>query len=601
MTTKMENYSKSANILVIDDNESLCQTLKHIFKREGYGTCVARTGTEALQLMEEERFDIALLDVRLPDYDGTELLRQIERMQSDIPIIMITGYASFDSAIKSLNTNAVAYMTKPLDIEHLLKTMDDTLVKERLMRQEREVKAALRASERKFRELIENLHDIVFVIDENNHYSDYYTSDEKLLYAPPSEFLGKHIRDVLPPDVARQHLQVMSRLRSHGGIETLEYVLDSGDGEKYYSATLALHPESSHIVAGIRDISETKEAALAIKNVESLYAATIEAVDSGILVVDSAGYPMYWNKSFEDNFSFPGVELDTMRAQDIFSALKSLIENGNQFLEKAKGIQDSDMDWKTLLRYRNGTTYECYTSALAEDEEVVARVWSIRDITQLKRAEVSANLYLDLLGHDVRNHLQGIAMATDMLEWSSGEEMNKDALNALSEGVHKIARLIDKLKQTEDLSKKPLRTRRLDTAILNTVNGFRTMHKRVEIDVEIQPVEPVILADDNLEYLMSNLLENAVENNPHEQKRVWVRLERGIKGYELSVKDDGAGLSEIRRGEIFDPHRRYGGVGLHQVSQIAEKYGGFVQVRNRIPGDHSKGADFRVLFPRHNI
>ncbi len=544
-------------------------------------------------------FDVVLLDLRLPDQGGTIVLRDLEELQPDTAVIVMTGYASIETAIDSLNTNAVAYLTKPIDMDKLLGTIDETLRRTELLRQKRQAEMALRESEQKFRDLIYALHDLVFVIDEHNHYSDYFASDESLLYMSPSEFLGKHMREVIPPQVAREHLQAIARLRAHGGVETLEYTLELNDRTRHFEATFSLLEAQGSVVVGVRDITETREALRAIQSVEGLYAATIEAVDAGILVVDSSGHAMHWNTRFDHNFSLPGIELDIMRVREVFEALRTGIRDADEFLMRLEELQNSDVDGKGILRFRNGVVFEYYTSAILEGNDVAVRVWLFRDITQLKRAEDSARLYLDLLGHDVRNHLQGISIGTDLLCESEDDALFKESLSAIKEGVHKIARLIDKAKRTEQLSQEPLRARRLDTVILNTVKRIQNLNSDVTIKVEIQPDEPTIAADSNLEYLVTNLLENAVESNPRQDKRIWVQLTKVIKGYELSVKDNGPGLPDTRKSELFDPSRRYGGVGLHQVSQIAEKYGGFVYVRDRVSGDHTRGADFRVLFLRH--
>ena len=138
---------KQTRILVVDDDETIRTTMKAILEDEGYLVDLAGTGKEAIQKTREKIYNVALLDIRLPDIEGIELLKL---MKDGIPRtrkIMVTGYPSMQNAIGALNKNADAYLLKPVDVEKLLNT-----VKEQLLSQENERKF----SEQKVAEFIES-------------------------------------------------------------------------------------------------------------------------------------------------------------------------------------------------------------------------------------------------------------------------------------------------------------------------------------------------------------------------------------------------------------------------------------------------------------
>lgn len=138
---------KRARILIVDDDETIRTTMKAILEDEGYVVDLASTGEEAIQLTMKTTYNIALLDIRLPDMEGVELLKL---MRDNVPRtrkIMVTGYPSMQNAIAALNKNADAYLLKPLDNEKLL-----NLVKEQLDAQINELKF----SEQKVAEFIES-------------------------------------------------------------------------------------------------------------------------------------------------------------------------------------------------------------------------------------------------------------------------------------------------------------------------------------------------------------------------------------------------------------------------------------------------------------
>ncbi|HMK93768.1 MAG TPA: response regulator [Candidatus Limnocylindrales bacterium] len=138
---------KQARILVVDDDENIRNTMKAILEDEGYVVDAAVTGDEAIQKTQQTAYNVALLDIRLPDMEGVELLKLIKDGVPRTRKIMVTGYPSMQNAISALNKNADAYLIKPIDIENLLAT-----VRNQLKLQEDEKKF----SEQKVAEFIES-------------------------------------------------------------------------------------------------------------------------------------------------------------------------------------------------------------------------------------------------------------------------------------------------------------------------------------------------------------------------------------------------------------------------------------------------------------
>jgi len=138
---------KHTRILVVDDDETIRRTMKAILEDEGYLVDLAGTGKEAIQKTRENTYNVALLDIRLPDIEGVELLKLMKDGVPRTRKIMVTGYPSMQNAIGALNKNADVYLLKPVDVEKLLDT-----VKEQLHAQEDERKF----SEQKVAEFIES-------------------------------------------------------------------------------------------------------------------------------------------------------------------------------------------------------------------------------------------------------------------------------------------------------------------------------------------------------------------------------------------------------------------------------------------------------------
>jgi len=135
-----------ARILIVDDDESIRKVLATILEDKGYATDTAKNGKEAIKKSSEKLYNLALIDIRLPDMEGIELLTKIKDTIPKMRKIIITGYPSLQNAVEALNKGADAYIMKPFDMDKVLKT-----IKEQLKKQEQEKKY----SQEKVKEFIE--------------------------------------------------------------------------------------------------------------------------------------------------------------------------------------------------------------------------------------------------------------------------------------------------------------------------------------------------------------------------------------------------------------------------------------------------------------
>jgi PAS domain S-box-containing protein len=164
---RVSDTSEVAKILIVDDNESLCKSLEMILSKKGYITVTAHSGVEALRKINETDFNLAILDLRLPDMDGTDILDQLNESHPEIAIIVATGYATVESAIKALTNRAVAYVTKPINIDELLKTVSENIERQTLLREKQYAEQALLRSEERYRVLAEESPQGIAIISED--------------------------------------------------------------------------------------------------------------------------------------------------------------------------------------------------------------------------------------------------------------------------------------------------------------------------------------------------------------------------------------------------------------------------------------------------
>jgi DNA-binding response OmpR family regulator len=112
-------------IIVIDDDKSILRTFTRILQKNGYEIDVAETGKEAIEKSKKNRYDLALIDIRLPDMDGTDLLVKMKQTMQGAIKIMITGFPSLETGVKALDEGADAYLVKPVKPEELLALIEE--------------------------------------------------------------------------------------------------------------------------------------------------------------------------------------------------------------------------------------------------------------------------------------------------------------------------------------------------------------------------------------------------------------------------------------------------------------------------------------------
>ena len=146
------------------------------------------SGSEALALLGRRDFDAIIIDIKLPDMEGVKILERVKEKDGDTGTLMLSGKATLEHAVESLNHGADAFLLKPADPDELISKLEKVT---RLKRLERD----LRASEERYRELFENIGDGAFQMDLEGGYTDMNQAGAEILgYAEPAEVVGSGVK-----------------------------------------------------------------------------------------------------------------------------------------------------------------------------------------------------------------------------------------------------------------------------------------------------------------------------------------------------------------------------------------------------------------------
>ena len=140
--------AKEPRVLVVDDNADLADSLSEVLHDAGYAVRSAGTCAEALRRAADEPFEVALVDLRLPDGDGTALAPRLKELAPDGQVVLLTGFATLESAVRAVRAGACAYLVKPCAMQDLLLAVEQAMRQVRLHTEKRELARRARTAEK---------------------------------------------------------------------------------------------------------------------------------------------------------------------------------------------------------------------------------------------------------------------------------------------------------------------------------------------------------------------------------------------------------------------------------------------------------------------
>ncbi len=210
-------------ILIVDDNADLRAALEDVLStvvdEQGIPRFIVRaaeTGREGLAIAEKNGFDVAIVDVKLPDASGVDLIEPLREKAPFSEVLLVTGFATLDAAMGALRSGAFAFVLKSFRPEELIATVEQAFAKVALKRDREEL-------EGRYRDLVE-LTSVLFVaLDKNDHISLWNRRAATLTDVSSDDALGQPLLDTFIPDEGRERFrQALSKVRGQGGRRAVE-------------------------------------------------------------------------------------------------------------------------------------------------------------------------------------------------------------------------------------------------------------------------------------------------------------------------------------------------------------------------------------------
>ena len=120
---------KKARVLLVDDEVDFTDTTKTLLENRGYDVTEVNSGDSAIRTLGQEKYDVMVLDLKMPGMDGISTLKEIKKLQLHTQILVLTGHGAIDTALEAIKLGAYDYLTKPCDIDELTEKVEDAMKK----------------------------------------------------------------------------------------------------------------------------------------------------------------------------------------------------------------------------------------------------------------------------------------------------------------------------------------------------------------------------------------------------------------------------------------------------------------------------------------
>ncbi|MEW6350088.1 MAG: response regulator [Thermodesulfobacteriota bacterium] len=608
------------SILIVDDDRGLLENLTEILEEEGYEVIPAGTCAQARRLARQRLPLAAIVDDRLPDGTGTDLLGELAAINPDCSCIMMTAYAHLDSVLAAYERGALHYIRKPFQPEELIRLTERIFETVRLRDQKRQTEEALKESERRFREILENVRLVSVCLDPQGNVTfcnDYLL---ELTGYRRAEVIGRNWFDLFVPvhkaaDIRRIYMERIARnaVPPHG-----ENSILTKDGDTRllnWNNTLLRHPSGNVVgMASIgEDITERRSTEQALRESEDRLRLILERIHAGILLVDC-----HTHKVVDAN----PVALELVGADKgevIGADYRSFFCDHAECRERS-GSASSRVDHmeEHLIRMDGSTVPVLRTAVPVVLNSRGYLLESFVDLTDRKRLEEeqaraekleSIGVLAGGIAHDFNNLLTGMLgnISAAKMHMTPGDRIYRRLADA-EKAATRAKRLTQQL---VTLASGGAPVKRIGSLIelIRDATDFALPGSNVRCELHLpEDLWWAEFDEGQTAQVLHNLIINADQAMP-QGGRIEVRAENLhlpaqtamplVPGdyVRVSVIDYGVGISEEHLPKIFDPYfttkQAGSGLGLATSYSIVKNHGGHMTVESKL----GQGTTFHIYLP----
>ncbi|MDR4471724.1 MAG: PAS domain S-box protein [Nitrospira sp.] len=304
------------SILVVDDDPDIALGLQDLLDHDGYQVNVAMTCAEALAQARAHHYNAVLLDLGLPDGDGTSVLLTLQQQQPQLPIIILTAYTSTDRTVGALTQGAFAYLTKPYNRDELRAVLQRAVGVQALAAKAEHAEHALHESEARFRSLVEAATDSIVLADAQGRIISWNPAASHLFGYTDDEVRGKPLSLLMPPRYRAAHERGLTRVGETGQSRLIGRLVEleglRKDGTEFpLELSLAMWKTDDAIFYSgiIRDITQRRLAEDILDRLRHLHEVILTQAGEGIYGLDEKGRTTFVNPTAAQLLGYEPSEL----------------------------------------------------------------------------------------------------------------------------------------------------------------------------------------------------------------------------------------------------------------------------------------------------
>ncbi|MBM3157548.1 MAG: PAS domain S-box protein, partial [Chloroflexi bacterium] len=387
----VNDISVSNAVLIVEDDKDLLHLIRKGLQRAGFHTEGISSGADALEMMLNEVPELLLLDYRLPDMTGRQLIEKLREKRRVIPFIVFTGQGDEKVAVEMMKLGARDYLVKDSAFLDVLPSVIRQVLRQlALERQLADAEGALKETARKFERLVEDMHDGYFVIQDFNIVYANGRILEMMGYSR-DEVIGKHVDELLSLEMTKKLVELhRQRLRGEPVPEQYEFIMTKRDGTEClveFGARRIAYEDRPAVSVVMRDITERRKAEEALRESEKHYSALVRSLTDAVFKF-KGGVVTWCNERVEEIYGYTKDELIGKKAGFFF---QQDMNHSKLIDEISASIRESGFFRGTaMVERKDGSVVDIeYTISQITGSAPVELVAVARDITERRQAEVA--------------------------------------------------------------------------------------------------------------------------------------------------------------------------------------------------------------------
>lgn len=410
----------TASVLVVDDDVDIALGLHDLLTFMGLQVTVVHTGSEAMALARAGTFDIALLDLMLPDMDGLTVLAALHTVDAALPVIIVTAFADTPKKHGSLTEGAFGYLTKPFDTEELKALVRRAIGMKELSGQVVQAKRALTASEERFREVVETATDAIILADHEGRIMSWNPAAQSLFGYTVPEVTGRSLTMLMPPEFHQSHLDALQRVRATGEMRHKGKLIqvrgkrkDGGEFHVEMSLSSWLSQGQRYFCGILRDVTSRLEADLQLRQQHIQQQTLLNLIPAMVWYKDAHNRILRVNRPAAESIGKTVAEVEGQSTYALYPD-----EAAKYYQDDLEVIRGGKPKLGIVERYQTGTGEKRWVQTdkvpyRDTDGTVLGVLVFAQDITERKRTEEALRMSEERLRLVIESSPIGILMVDE--------------------------------------------------------------------------------------------------------------------------------------------------------------------------------------------